>query len=156
MPGPGEVPSATVGGASLYIVSDKGDPAAAAAWDFIKFLTSAQSQSTWASATGYVPIRQDALDLEPLLSTYATDPRFKVAYDQLLAGQDDLSAVGPVIGPLRQVRSVTAGAVASIFGGADVQASLTAAAQQSDAPDHAVQRAQLIATRTTLRGRWAS
>jgi sn-glycerol 3-phosphate transport system substrate-binding protein len=133
MPGPGEVPSAIVGGASLYIVSDKGDPAAAAAWDFIKFLVSSQSQSTWASATGYVPVRQDALDLEPLLSTYASDPRFKVAYDQLLAGEDDLSAVGPVIGPLPQVRTATAGAVASIFGGADVQSSLTAAAQQSDA-----------------------
>jgi sn-glycerol 3-phosphate transport system substrate-binding protein len=110
-----------------------GDPAAAATWDFIKFLVSSQSQSTWAAATGYVPIRQDALDLEPLRSTYATDPRFKVAYDQLLAGKDDLSAVGPVIGPLPQVRAVTAGAVASIFGGADVQSSLTAAAQQSDA-----------------------
>jgi sn-glycerol 3-phosphate transport system substrate-binding protein len=133
MPGPGDVPSAIVGGASLYIVSDKGDPAAAATWDFIKFLVSSQSQSTWAAATGYVPIRQDALDLEPLRSTYATDPRFKVAYDQLLAGKDDLSAVGPVIGPLPQVRAVTAGAVASIFGGADVQSSLTAAAQQSDA-----------------------
>ena len=31
---------------------------------------------------------------------YATDPRFKVAYDQVLAGPDDLTAVGPVIGPL--------------------------------------------------------
>jgi sn-glycerol 3-phosphate transport system substrate-binding protein len=133
MPGPGDVGSATVGGASLYIVSDKGDPAAAAAWDFIKFLTSAQSQSSWAAATGYVPIRQDALDLEPLASKYVTDPRFKVPYDQLLAGRDDLSAVGPVIGPLRQVRAATAGAVASVFGGADVQASLTAAAEQADA-----------------------
>jgi sn-glycerol 3-phosphate transport system substrate-binding protein len=133
MPGPGEVASAIVGGGSLYIVSDKGDPAAAAAWDFIKFLTRAQTQSDWAAATGYVPIRQDALDLEPLKSTYATDPRFKVAYDQLLAGKDDLASVGPVIGPLPQVRASTAGAVASIFGGADVQTSLTAAAQQSDA-----------------------
>jgi len=133
MPGPGDVPSAIVGGGSLYIVSDKGDPAAAAAWDFVKYLTSAAIQSRWAAATGYVPIRQDALDMEPLTSTYANDPRFKVAYDQLLAGKDDLSAVGPVIGPLPQVRSTTAGAVASIFDGADVQASLTTAAQQSDA-----------------------
>jgi sn-glycerol 3-phosphate transport system substrate-binding protein len=133
MPGPGDVASAIVGGGSLYIVSDKGDPAAAAAWDFLKFLTRAQTQSDWAAATGYVPIRQDALELEPLKSTYATDPRFKVAYDQLLAGKDDLASVGPVIGPLPQVRASTAGAVASIFGGADVQTSLTAAAQQSDA-----------------------
>jgi sn-glycerol 3-phosphate transport system substrate-binding protein len=132
MPGPGEVPSATVGGGSLYIVADQGDAQAAAAWDYIQFLTSAQSQSTWAAGTGYVPIRQDALDLDPIRTTYATDPRFKVAYDQVLAGPDDITAVGPVMGPLREVRSVTASGVASIFGGADVASTLAASAAQSD------------------------
>ena len=133
MPGPGDVASAVVGGASLYVVADKGDPQAAAAWDFIKYLTSAQVQSEWASDTGYVPIRQDALALDPVKSKYVTDPRFKVPYDQLVAGKDDLTSVGPVLGPLPQVRAVTAGAVAAIMGGADVQSSLTAAAQQANA-----------------------
>src|SRR6185436_6211970 len=32
MPGPGEVPSATIGGGSLYVVADRGDAQAAAAW----------------------------------------------------------------------------------------------------------------------------
>jgi sn-glycerol 3-phosphate transport system substrate-binding protein len=132
MPGPGDVASAIVGGASLYVVADKGDAKAAAAWDFIKYLTSAQVQSEWAAATGYVPIRQDALELDPLKSTYVNDPRFKVPYDQLLAGEDGLYSVGPVLGPLPQVRAVTAGAVAAIMGGADVQSSLTAAARQAD------------------------
>ncbi len=133
MPGPGAVASAIVGGASLYVVADKGDAKAAAAWDFIKYLTSAQTQSTWATATGYVPVRQDAVSLDPLMSKYITDPRFKVPYDELTAGKDDLTSVGPVLGPMPQVRAVTAGAVAAIMGGADVQASLTAAAQQADA-----------------------
>ncbi|MET0579433.1 MAG: ABC transporter substrate-binding protein, partial [Ilumatobacteraceae bacterium] len=105
MPGPSPIPSAIVGGGSVYIVADKGDPQAAAAWDFIKFLTSAQTQATWAATTGYVPVRDDALDLEPLVTTYATDPRFRVAYDQLLAGDLDLASVGPVLGPLREVRA---------------------------------------------------
>ena len=133
MPGPGTTPSAIVGGASLYVVADKGDAQAAGAWDFIQFLTTAQSQSTWAAATGYVPIREDALELDPVRTTYATDPRFRVAYEQLVAGEDDLASVGPVLGPLREVRSVTAGAVAAIFGGADVASSLAAAATQSNA-----------------------
>ncbi len=132
MPGPSPTPSAIVGGGSVYVVADKGDAQAAAVWDFIKFLTSAQTQATWASATGYVPIRNDALELEPLLTTYATDPRFKVAYDQLVAGEDDLASVGPVLGPLREVRAVTAAAVAAIFGGGPVQQALTDAAVQSD------------------------
>ncbi len=134
MPGPGGNPLALVGGASIYIVAEKGDAQAAAAWDYIQFLVEAGVQSEWAAATGYVPVRDDATELEPLLSLYANDPRFQVAYDQLLvAPPGDPTALGPVLGPLREVRSVTAGAVAAIFAGADVASTLAAAAQQSDA-----------------------
>ena len=76
MPGPGGNPLTLVGGGSLYIVADKGDAAAAAAWDYIQFLIEAQSQSTWAAATGYVPVREDALELDPIKSMYVSDPRF--------------------------------------------------------------------------------
>ena len=69
MPGPGETRSALVGGASLYIVADKGDARTAAAWDYISHLVSAESQATWAAATGYAPVREDALELEPLSPT---------------------------------------------------------------------------------------
>ncbi len=60
------------------------------------------------------------------------DPRFAVAGDQLdlLAGQP--TAAGPIIGPLKEVRTVTATAVAQIFAGADVKSSLDAAAQQAN------------------------
>jgi sn-glycerol 3-phosphate transport system substrate-binding protein len=133
MPGPGDTRSAIVGGASLYIVAERADARTAAAWDYISYLVSAPSQATWAAATGYVPVRNDALALEPLATTYANDPRFKVAYDQLIAGEEGTASVGPVLGPLREVRSVTAGAVAAIFGGADVPTSLSSAAAQANA-----------------------
>ncbi len=133
MPGPSETPGVQVGGASLWIVDGKGDEQTAAAWDFITFLVSAQSQSTWASETGYVPVRSDAVELEPLVTTYATDPRFKVPYDQLLTSVEGVASLSPVLGPQREVRVATANAVAAIFGGADVATSLTAAAAQSNA-----------------------
>jgi len=132
MPGPSETPAALVGGASLYITRDKGDEVTAAAWDYIKFLVSAESQAQWAAGTGYVPIRADATELDPLSSLYAADPRYRVAFDQLAASADDYSAVGPVLGPLRQIREVTAGMMAQILGGADVQTALTAAADQAN------------------------
>ena len=118
---------------SLWIVADKGDEQTAAAWDFITYLVSAESQSTWASETGYVPVRSDAVELEPLASTYAADPRFKVPYDQLLTSVEGEASLSPVLGPQREVRVATANAVAAIFGGADVATSLTAAAAQSNA-----------------------
>ncbi|MGD9704559.1 MAG: ABC transporter substrate-binding protein [Acidimicrobiia bacterium] len=133
MPGPGGAPGVLVGGASLWIVDGRPAESSAAAWDYIQFLVSAAAQSTWASATGYVPIREDAVELEPLATTYATDPRFKVAYDQLTAEADDPSANGPILGPLREVRVVTARAVADIMNGADVQTSLSTAAAQANA-----------------------
>ena len=132
MPGPSDAPSAIIGGASLYVVAGKGDVTTAAAWDFVQYLVSAETQSTWASLTGYVPVREDAIELEPLASTYVDDPRFRVAYDQLLANADDFSSVGPVLGPLRQVREVTAQMMADIFGGADVATALDAAATQAN------------------------
>jgi sn-glycerol 3-phosphate transport system substrate-binding protein len=133
MPGPSPEPSVQVGGASLWIVADKGDAEAAAAWDYITFLTSARSQSTWASQTGYVPVREDAVELDPLATVYTDDPRFRVAYDQLLARADDLAATSPVLGPMREVRVATSRAVASVFNGADVASSLADSAAESNA-----------------------
>jgi sn-glycerol 3-phosphate transport system substrate-binding protein len=132
MPGPTVNPGVLVGGASLWMVDGKGDERTAAAWDFVKFLTAPEQQSTWAAATGYVPIRRSAVDLDPIATTYRDDPRFKVAYDQLLATVDDPSANGPVLGPLREIRSVTAQAVADILRGADVATRLGEAADRAD------------------------
>lgn len=132
MPGPDGKPGALVGGASLWIVQ-KDDPAkAAAAWDYIKFLVSAQTQSTWSAATGYLPVNKGAESLEPLKTTYVSDPRFRVAYDQLIGAADAPSSNGPIIGPLREVRVVVAKAVAAIFQGGDVKEALTTAETQAN------------------------
>ncbi len=132
MPGPDGGLGGLVGGASLYIADGKGDERAAASWDFLQFLISAESQSQWASATGYVPLNKGAVDIDPLKSTYANDPRFRVVYDQLLGSPDTPTAKGPILGPLKQIRRVTAAAVADVFLGGDPQAALDTAAQQAN------------------------
>ncbi len=132
LPGPAGTPTALVGGAALYIVADHGDETAAAAWDFITFLVSPESQSEWAVQTGYVPVRTDALEVEPVASTYVDDPRFRVAYDQLVGSPDEPALQGPILGPQREVRVVTARAVAEILDGGDVQTALSKAAAQAN------------------------
>ena len=132
MPGPSDTPSAIIGGAALYIMRDKGDAEAAAAWDYIKYLVSAEAQSTWAHESGYAPVRDDATTVDPLAQTYADDPRFRVAYDQVNFTADDFSAVGPVLGPMRQVRQATAQMMADIYTGTAVEEALTAAADQAN------------------------
>jgi len=133
MPGPSPVPGVNLGGASLWIVDGKGDENAAAAWDYITYLITAEAQSQWASQTGYVPVRSDALDLEPLVSTYADDPRFRVAYDQMVGEVGSEVSLAPVLGPQREVRVATANATAAIFNGADVATALADAAAQANA-----------------------
>ena len=133
MPGPSDEASAQVGGASLWIPAGKGDETAAAAWDFITFLSTAESQSIWAASTGYVPTREDATEIDPLQTTYTEDPRYAVSYQQLLARADDVLVNAPVLGPQREVRSEVAKATAAIFKGADVQTELTRAVEQSNA-----------------------
>jgi sn-glycerol 3-phosphate transport system substrate-binding protein len=132
MPGPSDTPSATIGGAALYIVRDRGDAPAAAAWDYIEYVITAEAQSFWADASGYAPVRADATEVEPLATTYAEDPRFRVGYDQVNFAADDFSAVGPALGPMRQVRQATAQMMGAIYTGADVQTALTNAATQSN------------------------
>lgn len=131
MPGPGGAPGALIGGASLWPVASGDDVKIAATWDFITYMVGAEQQSQWAAATGYVPVRSDAALVDPYMTTIANDPRFSVAYAQLEASPDALTSSGPVVGPLREIRSVLATAVAAIFDGAPVQETLDNAAQQA-------------------------
>jgi sn-glycerol 3-phosphate transport system substrate-binding protein len=132
LPGPGASPTALVGGAALYVTEGKSDAEIAAAWDFVQYLVSPETQSTFAVATGYVPVRDDALAVEPALSRYADDPRFRVAYDQLVASPETPALQGPILGPQREVRSITANAVAEIMAGGDVASALAGAAAQAN------------------------
>ena len=132
MPGPDGAPGALIGGASLWPVATGDDVRIAATWNFITYLVGAEQQSQWASATGYVPVRNDAVLVDPYMTLVANDPRFSVAYAQLAASPDALTSSGPVVGPLREIRSVLATAVAAIFDGADVKTTLDAAAKQAN------------------------
>jgi sn-glycerol 3-phosphate transport system substrate-binding protein len=132
MPGPDGSAVAIVGGASVWITSGKGDAETAAAWDYVQYLASAEVQSEWASVTGYVPIRHNAAEIEPLKSTYANDPRFRVAYDSLINTPDEPTAVGPLLGPQREIRVLTSRAVATVLDGGDPAAALTEAASQAN------------------------
>jgi sn-glycerol 3-phosphate transport system substrate-binding protein len=132
LPGPSGTPSAIVGGAATYVVAGQGDAEAAAAWDYITYLVSAPVQSEWTVLTGYLPLRDDALELEPAKSKVEEDPRYRVAYDQLLSSPD-VAANGPLLGPHRQIRAETANAVAAILTGAEVAPTLADAAALAEA-----------------------
>ena len=133
LPGFDTEATAIVGGAANYVVADKDPAVTAAAWDYLTYLITPEIQAEWAVRTGYLPLVDAAIDIDPLATTYADDPRFRVAYEQLANSPDDLAHAGPQIGPHRQVRDQTAGALATVLEGADVAAALAAAAATADA-----------------------
>jgi sn-glycerol 3-phosphate transport system substrate-binding protein len=115
MPGPVGKGGILVGGASLYL-SNKSAPAKqAAAWDFAKYLNTAQVQADWAAGTGYVPVVEAATKLPAVKELWAKSPGYKVAYDQLLTGVNNTATAGPVIGAYKAVRDAVITAQNSMF-----------------------------------------
>ena len=73
----------SIGGASLWALDNGDDKKAAATWEFIKFLVSAESQAYWNAQTGYFPVTTDAYNEEIFKNNIAEYPQFQTAIDQL-------------------------------------------------------------------------
>jgi sn-glycerol 3-phosphate transport system substrate-binding protein len=104
MPGLTDNGGALIGGGAIYLTA-RDEAKQAAAWEYMKFLTTPESQSKWAAASGYLPVRQSAVDLPELQARWTEIPGFKVAYDQLLAGAENDATAGAVIGDFTGVRN---------------------------------------------------
>ncbi|MGP0029429.1 MAG: ABC transporter substrate-binding protein [Acidimicrobiales bacterium] len=93
------------GGSGLYISNKVPAVDQAAAWQFITYLDNTQSQATWAAGTGYIPLRVSSTQTATVQHLWATDPGYKVAYEQQLNGKNDPATAGSVIGPYDDVRT---------------------------------------------------
>jgi sn-glycerol 3-phosphate transport system substrate-binding protein len=128
--GGGGVP---VGDGSLWMAKAASPERRAAAWQYIKFLASAEQQAKLSLAGGFVPIRTDATENPALQAQWAAEPEFRTAYDQLLAGPTNESTVGSLIGDYQGVRdAVKDGMLAMLTGGAPVANALAQAQRAAD------------------------
>lgn len=71
------------GGANIMMASNKSDAEKAAAWEFIKYATSADVNVEHSFATGYVLNHVGIEQSEEVQAKWAAEPSRKVAYDQL-------------------------------------------------------------------------
>ena len=104
MPGPEGKGGVLVGGAALYMSSRSSKAKQAASWEYLKFLNEPAIQADWAASTGYVPIRMSSVEEQIIVDLWAERPEFKVAYDQLTTGVNNVATAGPVIGDYQGVR----------------------------------------------------
>jgi sn-glycerol 3-phosphate transport system substrate-binding protein len=112
LPGlPGGTGGVVVGGAALYIMASRPPEEQEAAWEYIKFLSSAETQAAWFAGTGYIPTRVSSLDLPAAQEAVAQYPQFQVAVNQLAESPTTAAAAGPLLGPYAQVRAAVATAI---------------------------------------------
>jgi sn-glycerol 3-phosphate transport system substrate-binding protein len=105
---------AVVGGSALYDTAR--EPAKqAAAWEFITFLMSPESQAVWSAGTGYVPVRQSAVELPEVQQRWGEVPGFGTAYDQLVDGAENDATAGAVVGDIAGVRAAVEDALTRMF-----------------------------------------
>jgi sn-glycerol 3-phosphate transport system substrate-binding protein len=124
-----------VGGAALWLDAETTDAERAAAWDFVTWLNSPEQQARWHAATGYVPIRTSAVELDDVVSLWADEPEFRIAYDQLVEGIESSATAGPVIGNHAQMRldAIVPALEAMYLQAMPPQMALTQAKAQADA-----------------------
>jgi sn-glycerol 3-phosphate transport system substrate-binding protein len=133
MPGPVGKGGVLVGGAGIYLSNKSKPEKQAAAWEFAKFLNTPENQAEWAAATGYVPDRVSATKLPAVQDLWARSPGYKVAYDQLVSGVNNVATAGPVIGDYQGVRDAVVAAEQSMFTqGVKPKAALKAAAANAN------------------------
>lgn len=77
-------PFVALGGNTISIFPTEGDEAQSeAAWTFVKFVTGTEENAKFALASGYLPIRASALELDSMKEAFESKPAYKIAFDQL-------------------------------------------------------------------------
>jgi sn-glycerol 3-phosphate transport system substrate-binding protein len=127
-----------VGGNSIWIMKDKPAAERQAAYRFLKFMASKESQRAWHTGTGYFPIRADVIaDLEKE-GFYKRNPAAKTAIDQLRSSADIPATRGALLGVFPEARDNVASALELILAGDRTpQAALAWAKARTD---HAIER----------------
>jgi len=78
------------GGAGISMLKPLPTDRAQAAWELIKYLSTAESSAFWSLSTGYLPVVKDAVNQTDYAAKVKADPNIRVAIDQLpKVRQDD-------------------------------------------------------------------
>lgn len=88
---------ATVSGSCLVMFDKQDDARKAAAWELVKYLTSADVQAAFAAATGYTPVNKGASLVPAYQDLLAQHPQYGVSLQQMLETPRDMKSV--TVGP---------------------------------------------------------
>jgi sn-glycerol 3-phosphate transport system substrate-binding protein len=119
LPGPKGTGSTVQAGSANYIVNKSTPEKQEAAWKFASWLTLPEQTAEWSKGTGYIPVREAAVEQPVIKDLWAQQPFFRLAYDQITKGEDTDATAGPMIGDMEKVRDYVENALNAIFKGGD-------------------------------------
>ncbi|MCG6795558.1 ABC transporter substrate-binding protein [Geobacillus sp. YHL] len=121
-----------IGGASLWMMKGSSEEEQKAAWEFMKYLTTAPVQAKWHVRTGYFAINPAAYD-EPLVKEeWAKYPQLKVTVDQLHETKSTPATQGALITVFPESRQHVVKAMERLYEGIDPQDALDQAAEETN------------------------
>jgi len=104
------------------------------ALSFLLYITNTENAASWHQATGYIAIRQSAIDLLTEQGWYDENPNFRVASDQLAASQITPATSGALMGDFPTIRTVVTQAIDTVLlTDEPVEEVLAAAAEEANA-----------------------
>ncbi len=106
-----------IGGASVWITNLRPVEEQQAAWEFVQFLSSAESQAYWHIQTGYYPINSKGYNEPDDIAWRAQYPQFEVAMDQLHIAPLNNVTAGGLIGVFPEARQTVESAIEEFFAG---------------------------------------
>lgn len=119
---------------ALWILTQRPEEEQEAAWQFIQWLMEPEQQAEWFAGTGYLPVQSSALDLPTAREVVAQYPLFQVPLDIYLDAPFRPASLGPLLGPMTEVRNEVAEAIEeTIAGSADPADALRQAEDRANA-----------------------
>ena len=125
-----ETAGTIIGGACLWVLNPRPEEEQQAAWEFVKFMSSADAQAYWHINTGYYPINAKGYNHPDDIAWREQYPQFQVAIDQLHTAPLNNVTAGGLIGVFPEARQTVEAALEECFAGqATPQEALDKAAQ---------------------------
>jgi sn-glycerol 3-phosphate transport system substrate-binding protein len=118
-----------IGGASLWMSKGIDEKKQKAAWDFMKFLTTPESQAKWHVKTGYFAINPAAYEQPLVKERWEKYPQLKVTVDQLQSTKPSVATQGALISVFPESRQHVVTALENLYQGMDPQKALDQAAE---------------------------
>jgi sn-glycerol 3-phosphate transport system substrate-binding protein len=118
-----------IGGASLWMSKGISEEKQEAAWEFMKYLQTPESQAKWHIGTGYFAINPAAYDEDIVKQEWEKYPQFKVTVEQLQQTKPSVATQGALISVFPESRQQVVTALENLYQGTDPQEALDQAVE---------------------------